>query len=60
MKAIWPRNFVIFFFGRRIMMTRVLSVADKCIQEVVHFQNNPNGTARYKAVKFVVKFEDKA
>jgi hypothetical protein len=30
------------------MMTHVLIIADKCIQEALHFQNNPNSMPRYK------------
>jgi len=31
------------------MMTHVSSIADKCIKQEVHWQNNPNGTPRYPA-----------
>jgi hypothetical protein len=37
MKAISPS----YFIGRRLMVTGVLSVADSCIIEGVHWQNNP-------------------
>jgi len=48
MKALWS-SYVIHFFGRRIMMKHVLSIADKCIKEKVHWQSKPNSTPRYKA-----------
>jgi hypothetical protein len=57
MKAIRPRY---FFLGRWVIMTHVLSISDKYIKEEEHWQNNPNITPRYKAVKFVVSLEDKA
>jgi hypothetical protein len=44
MKAIWPS----YFIGRRLMVTGVLSVADSCIIEGDHWQNNPNITPIYR------------
>jgi len=43
MKAIWPGYFI-HFIGRPIIMAHVLIIADKCIKEEVHLQNNPNST----------------
>jgi hypothetical protein len=51
MKAIWRKYFVPFI-GRRIMMTHILSIADKCVKEEFHWQYNPNSTSRYKAENF--------
>jgi hypothetical protein len=36
------------FFGRRIKITHVLFIADNCIKEEVHWQNNSNWAQRYE------------
>ena len=48
MKVIWSR-YVIHFIGRRIKITHALSIADKCIKEDVHWQNNPKSMPRCEA-----------